>query len=94
MATGQGRASYILNSLKDILFSLEVLYYVHNTNKLHLFCSPQITYFKANTSELPNAVIIVQIWDFSKKKTFDRYCDGQLSVSAWLGQSPVIQPLI
>ena len=93
MATGQGRASYILNSLKDILFSLEVLYHVHNTDKLHLFCSPQITYFKANTSELPNAILIVQIWGFfPEKKTFDRYCDGQLSVSAWAGQRPMIQP--
>ena len=68
MTTGQGRASYILNSLKDILFSLEVLYHVHNTDKLHLFCSPQITYFKANPSELKNAVIIVQMLGFFQEK--------------------------
>ena len=68
MATGQGRASYILNSLKDILFCLEILYHVHNTDKLHLVCSPQITYFKVNTSKLPNAVIIVQTWGFFQEK--------------------------
>ena len=68
MTTGQGRASYILNSLKDILFSLELLYHVHNTDKLHLFCSQQITYFKANPSELKNAVIVVQMLGLFQEK--------------------------
>ena len=68
MTTGQRRASYILNSLKDILFSLEVLYHVHNTDKLHLFCSPHIMCLKENTSELQNAVIIVQMWGFFQEK--------------------------
>ena len=64
----------------------------YNTNKLHLFCFPQITYFKANPSELQNAPIIGQMLGFFQEKKLDRYCDGQLSVSGWAGQSPVIQP--
>ena len=42
--------------------------HVHNTDKLHLFCCPQITYLKENTSELQNAVIIVQMWGFFQEK--------------------------
>ena len=57
-------------------------------------CSPNIMYIDANSSGLQKAVITVQMFRFFSKQKLDRYSDGQFWVSAWLGQSPVIQPLI
>ena len=54
-------------------------------------CSPNIMYFNANPSGLQKAVITVHMFGFFSKKKLDRYSDGQFWVSAWLGQSPVIQ---
>ena len=55
-------------------------------------CSPNIMYIDANSSGLQKAVITVQMFRFFSKQKIDRYSDGQFWVSAWLGQSPVIQP--
>ena len=55
-------------------------------------CSPNIMYINANPSGLQKAVITVHMFGFFSKKKLDRYSDGQFWVSAWLGQSPVIQP--
>ena len=55
-------------------------------------CSPNIMYIDANSSGLQKAVITVQMFRFFSKQKLDRYSDGQFWVSAWLGQSPVIQP--
>ena len=55
-------------------------------------CSPNIMYVNANPSGLQKAVITVQMFRFFSKQKLDRYSGGQFWVSAWLGQSPVIQP--
>ena len=55
-------------------------------------CSPNIMYVNANPSGLQKTVITVQMFGFFSKQKLDRYSDGQFWVSAWLGQSPVIQP--
>ena len=49
-------------------------------------------YFNANPSEPQNAIIAVQMLGFFQRKNLDRYYGSQFSVSAWPGQSPVIQP--
>ena len=53
-------------------------------------CSPNIMYINAHPSGLQKAVITVHMFRFFSKKKLDRYIDGEFWVSAWLGQSPVI----
>ena len=49
-------------------------------------------YINPNPSGLQKAVITVQMFRYVSQQKHDRYSDGQLWVSAWLGQSQVIQP--
>ena len=55
-------------------------------------CSPNIMYVNANSSGLQKASNNRINAGIFRSKKLDRYSDGQFWVSAWLGQSPVIQP--